>query len=181
MPRNFEFMTQLRMSSEATASSDVSGILLKEVPGAVSVEQATTSDDRQGTDYWVTLQNGKRLSVDAKIRTEDRFGDDLALETWSVVEQQVVGWSRDHMKQTDYVLWLWKDTGRWRLVPFIMLCSSFARRWMHWSQKYKVANQRTTRPNGSCYHSQCVFVPTRVLWAAIYRDSTPDALRRAAA
>lgn len=180
MPRDYDFHDQLRMSSDATASSDVASVLLKQIPGAVSVERATAWEDRHGTDYWVTLRSGKRVSVDAKVRKADRYDDDLALETWSVVEQKVVGWTRNPLKQTDYVLWLWKDTGRWRLVPFLMLCAAFEKRWQIWSIVHQTAQQRTTRRDGTHYHSECVFVPTRDIWEAIYRDNVPSIARSAA-
>ena len=186
MPHDFDFNAQLRMSSDATASTDVCAVLLAEIPGAIGVERANDLDDRRGIDYWVTLLNGKRVAVDAKVRSKDRMladgsGDDLALETWSVIEHQVVGWSRDPMKQTDYVLWLWKDTGRWRLVPFLMLCTAFSRRWVTWSKRYGAHTQTTARQNGTVYRSECVFVPTRTVWAAMHADNVRHAAARAAA
>jgi hypothetical protein len=180
VPREFDFRTQMLLSSDTTASSDVSQVLLAQIPGAVGVERATALADLHGTDYWVVLANGKRLSIDAKVRTRDRFDDDLALETWSVIEQRVVGWTRDAMKQTDYVLWLWKDTGRWRLVPFVLLCAAFQSRWEVWSATYQTAQQRTLRRDGTSYHSECVFVPTRAVWQAIYQDNAQPKARRAA-
>lgn len=166
---------QLVMSDGYAASKGVQAILLENVPSALQVQRAHTTNDRRGTDWWVECNQGQHLSVDCKIRAEDFAAknpdsDDLALETWSVVEQQIVGWTRDHNKRTDYVLWHWQDTGRWALVPFPMLCAVFSRSWQHWSALYKTARQRTNRNNGSHYHSECVFVPRRVIWASIYEQ-----------
>ena len=38
---------------------------------------------------------------------------DIALETWSVIEKLKIGWTRDLNKRSDYVLWFWLDTKRW--------------------------------------------------------------------
>jgi len=171
MPTDTTFAAQLRMSDAGSTQTDVSAVLMAEVPGALRVDRANSADDRTGTDYWVTLCSEKRISVDTKVRSKDFGADDLALETWSVVERGVVGWTRDTRKQTDYVLWLWRDTGRWRLVPFLMLCAAFARRWERWAESYKTATQATVRRDGTTFHSQVVFVPRVVVWRAIYQDN----------
>ncbi len=174
MALEYGFEERLAMSSGVAASADVRSILLKNIPGAVNVHQAATVNDRQGIDWWVEMSTAKHLAVDAKVREQDWAArnpheDDLALESWSVVEKQVPGWTRDANKKCDYVLWLWKDTGRFCLVPFPMLCGVFSRRWQSWRVDYKTRQQRTPRANGG-YHSECVFVPRRELWAEIYRQ-----------
>ena len=146
-------------------------MLCQNVPGAVRVEKASEQEDKKGTDWWIILSNGDRLAVDCKVRESDwaqRGHDDLALETWSVIEANVPGWTRSEKKRTDYILWLWKETGRWCLIPFPMLCKVFSLRWEEWSKTYKVAKQRT--PGLRPYHSECVFVPRRIVWAEIYRQ-----------
>jgi hypothetical protein len=171
MALEYGFDQQLRYSHGVAAGLDVRGILLSQIPGAVSVAAANETDDRRGTDWWVTMRSGDALSVDAKIRSKDyaiKGHDDLALETWSVVEREKVGWTRDPAKRTDYVLWLWTDTGRWCLVPFPMLCGVFSLNWEGWRATYKWARQKTPTDGGG-YHSECVFVPRRELWAALYR------------
>ncbi len=174
MALEYGFEERLAMSSGVAASADVRSILLKNIPGAVNVHQAATVNDRQGIDWWVEMSTAKHLAVDAKVREQDWAArnpheDDLALESWSVVEKQVPGWTRDANKKCDYVLWLWKDTGRFCLVPFPMLCGVFSRRWQSWRVDYKTRQQHTPRANGG-YHSECVFVPRRELWAEIYRQ-----------
>lgn len=174
MALEYGFEERLAMSSGVAASADVRSILLKHIPGAVNAHQAATVNDRQGIDWWVEMSTAKHLAVDAKVREQDwaarnPYEDDLALESWSVVEKQVPGWTRDVNKKCDYVLWLWKDTGRFCLVPFPMLCGVFSRRWQSWRVDYKTRQQHTPRANGG-YHSECVFVPRRELWAEIYRQ-----------
>ena len=170
MPHDFSFTAELKFSSESTVNHSVTAVLLAEVPGAVIVTRATAEEDRRGTDYWVSLATGKRVSVDTKVRRRDFGLDDLALETWSVVEERRIGWTRDASKDTDYVLWLWEDSGKWRLVPFAMLCAVFIAHWSVWRKTYRRGVQRTTRAGRPAYHSEVVFVPRVVIWRAIYQQ-----------
>jgi hypothetical protein len=174
MVNRYRFGEQLEMSQGVSENKSIGTILLSNIPGALNTYPAHEANDRNGTDWWVEREMGRWLSVDCKVREEDWSikrtpKDDLALETWSVVEQNIPGWTRDSKKQTDYVLWLWKDTGRWCLVPFVMLCAVFQENWMDWKKQYQTDRQYTTRHNGASYHSECVFVPRRVVWATIYR------------
>lgn len=174
MPREYEFGEQLRMSQGIQGDKDIAAILMKHIPGAVRVKKANDQDDRNGTDYWVYHERGEPYSVDVKFRSEDYAAkpepfaaDDLALETWSVIEKRVIGWTRNQSKMTDYVLWFWKDTGRWCLIPFAMLCAVFEERWEAWSREFRVATQYT-QDVGRGWHSECVFVPRRLVWKTIY-------------
>ncbi len=173
MAYKYEFDERLRMSQGICETKDINAILLGNIPGAIWVKKANEGDDRSGTDYWVYHERGEPYSVDVKVREEDwsiknaRF-DDLALETWSVVEKQVIGWTRNQSKMTDFILWFWKDTGRWCLVPFSMLCAVFQEMWETWRAQFKTDQQFTPRSNGG-YHSECVFVPRREVWAKIYK------------
>jgi len=175
---NYEFDERLGMSQSESSNGDIKQILVEHIPSAVAAFQSHSANDRSGVDWWVECRNGKLLGVDCKVREEDWAAkpepwraDDVALETWSVVESSIVGWTRDTNKQTDYVLWLWRDTGRWMLVPFQMLCKVFLSNWQSWSGEYKTRRQKTPGRNGRRgYHSECVFVPRRELWAEIYRQ-----------
>ncbi len=168
--KTFNFQEQMRMSEGVSDIYDIEKILLKEFPHAVKIRKAAQAEDKDGTDYWMTLPYGHEQSIDVKVRDEDfqRQGkDDLALETWSVIkgqDHQKVGWTRDTMKRTDYIFWIWKDTGRWMLVPFPLLCSVFCEHWKQWSKQYQNATQRTL----DGWHSKCVFVPRQIVWDAIY-------------
>ena len=171
MAIEYSFTNQLDGSRDASATEEIKSILLQNISGAVAVYPAHACNDRRGTDFWVENQRGDHLSVDAKVRAEDWAAkpepmDDLALETWSVVEAKKVGWTRDDTKRTDYVVWYWTDTGRWCLVPFPMLCKVFQKHWEQWAQRYGTHQQYT--PDCGSYHSECVFVPRTVVWNAIY-------------
>lgn len=174
MPREYGFDERLQMSQGICTTKSITAILLANVPGAQSVAAAKRNDDRHGTDYWVNHARGRPYSIDLKARQDDWAtkpepftADDLALESWSVVEQQVVGWTRNPKKMTDYILWYWQDSGRWCLVPFVMLCAVMEAKWESWRGQYKTRQQTT--PDHGGYHSECIFVPRREVWAEIYK------------
>lgn len=170
---SFDFGEQLTMSQGVSASKDVTEILLENIPGSVNVLQAAQENDRRGIDWWIEMNTARHLAVDAKVRDIDWAAthpdeDDIALESWSVIEKKIVGWTRDTQKQCDYVLWLWKPTGRFCILPFAMLCKVFIENWEAWRDKYKTKQQHTKRSDGG-YHSECIFVPRRIVWAEIYK------------
>jgi hypothetical protein len=174
MAIEYSFSERMAMSQGVTTGPNVESILLAAIPGAVAVHPAHESNDRRGTDFWVEHERGDHLSVDVKARSEDwaakpepQRADDLALETWSVVESGKVGWTRDPSKRSDYVLWLWQDTGRWCLLPFPMLLAVFQEKWRAWGEQYGTHRQHTPQYGG--YHSECVFVPRETVWEEIYR------------
>ncbi len=176
MPLSTSFSEQLARSHGS--DNAIEAILLANIPGAVAVHKSHKTNDRKGTDFWVELSSGTHLSVDVKVRAEDwsakeepDAADDLALETWSVVEQRKIGWTRDETKRTEYVLWYWQDTGRWCLLPFPMLCHVFRQNWQTWSQQYDTHRQFTREYGG--YHSECVFVPREAVWDEIYWAYSP--------
>ena len=172
-PNEYGFHEQLAMSNGVSANKNVGDILLGNIPGAVSVIRAHESNDRSGVDYWVEMGYGGFASVDTKIRKEDwavKGEDDLALETFSVVEKGIIGWTRNPEKRTDYILWFWKDTGRWCLLPFRMLCRVFEDNWESWLNEFGGERQYTPgRQGGNGYHSECVFVPRKIVWGEIYK------------
>ena len=169
MARDYSFQDQLGLSHGIAGDRTVEAILLAHIPNAVSVEVSAVSDDKQGTDYWVYRNNAKPLSVDLKARNDDpmvSFGkDDLALETWSVKGRKI-GWTLDASRGTDYILWLFRPTKRWALVPFPMLCAVFTEHRDEWVARYSSPTQSS---NNRSWESECVFVPRREIWAAIYR------------
>ena len=172
-PREYGFDERLVMSNGHAASSDVRDVLIQSIPGVVAANKAAHANDRLGIDWWAEMAGGRHLAVDVKVREEDWAAlhpeeDDLAIETFSVVESKKIGWSRDESKRCDYVLWLWKNTGRFCLVPFPMLCKVCQENWESWREQYKVATQRTDWRGSGHYHSECVSVPRREVWAKIY-------------
>jgi hypothetical protein len=178
-PNVYDFHEELAMSHGTRTSGDIAEVLKANIPGAVKAEPAEETDDRNGTDWWVYNESGRPISIDAKIRKKDYRDisngkeDDLALETLSVIECDKIGWTRDDTKQTDYILWWWKSTRRWCLVPFRMLCYVYQRHWRQWKAEYRTEVQET-RMNGYVYHSECTFVPRKVVWREIYKHFGGD-------
>jgi len=171
--RAYSFAGRMKMSDGFSATADVKEILMENIPGAVGVTRAAKENDMLGVDWWVEMSSTRHLAVDAKVRETDWAAqhpeeDDLALETWSVVESKKIGWTRDQSKRCDYILWLWKDSGRFCLIPFPMLCKIFTGKMYEWKSKYKTSTQLTPNSTGG-YHSECVFVPRKELWREIYR------------
>ena len=163
---SYGFDEQLIASNGIIQSCEVSGILRARLPGCVSVRKTSPDLDRRGVDWIAGLANGRTVGVDVKSRTIDyaaRGNDDLALETFSVIDTKP-GWTRDHTKLCEWVLWLWSDTGRFCLMPFPPLCGVFQANWQEWRKIYRPHIQRTpesaTRPE---WRSECVFVPRQVV------------------
>jgi hypothetical protein len=171
---SFDFTERLAMSQGVAANAGIDDVLLKHIPGALRVQQATTFEDRHGTDRWVYRRCAPRLSIDVKSRSMDptcdlppeQRCDDLALEVWSVKESQKRGWTWDSEKHTDYILWWFQTTHRWVLIPFPLLCAVATERIQEWNANpdYRTRVQDT---NHGAWHSECVYVPRQVIWQAI--------------
>jgi hypothetical protein len=170
----YGFHERLEWSRDPATNARIKARLLALLPGALDAHPAHRENDRQGTDWWVEYLCGKHISVDAKIREKDYAllpepQDDLALEIWSVKEQGIVGWTLEAARQTDYVLWYWKDSERWCWLPFPVLCAAFKANCKAWAEQYGTSMQLTERGSGKGYHSECVFVPRLVVFAAMER------------
>ncbi len=171
---HYDFDERVVMSEGVQADADVE-VILRSSPlqGVIGVRHATPNEDRHGTDWWVDRVNGRSLSVDVKARSPDyalRGHDDLALELWSAKatawEGGRIGWTLDPRKQTDYILWLWQESGRWCLVPFPLLSAAFKVHYDEWC-RYRHAEQTSHRA-GRTWVSECVYVPRVIVWRAIY-------------
>jgi hypothetical protein len=168
----YSFSERNGFSRGVARDGDIASVLRANIPNATNVIQATLNDDKHGTDYWVQRLMVPALSVDIKTRDVDPITqykpprDDLALETYSDVTRQTIGWTRDPNKRTDYILWYFTPTKRWVLVPFPMLCSVFIDKWQQWRSQYQTAQQRSS--NGHTWISECVFVPRVVVWREIF-------------
>jgi len=165
-PRNFDFNERLAFSNGYTRDVDNTLTFLRHrIPCFAGVRKAAELNDKRGCDYYVERTGLYSLGIDLKLRGEDfsvQGSDDLALETFSVIETEQVGWTRDASKAADYILWIWKDTGRFFLVPFPPLCAVFQKHWQEWRCRYKTAQQRTSGPR-SRWHSECVYVPRQTV------------------
>lgn len=156
--RYYDFKDRLALSD--SFESEIAAILTDRIPGCHAVRRANRASDRTGVDYWALRHQARPLAIDVKVRDEDwsqRGCDDLALETWSVIDEKV-GWARDATKRTDYVLWYWTDTKRFVLLPFPPLCCVFCLNWQSWKRQFRVVRQ-----NSGQWQSECVFVPRKIV------------------
>lgn len=157
--RYYDFTERLKWS-EGFLQNDIEHILKARIPACVGVERAQNMDDRNGTDYWALRVGLPSLSIDVKVRDTDyalRGKDDLALETWSKIDDKL-GWTRDTTKRTDFIMWHWRDTKRFLLVSFPILCMVFTHYWQIWQTTYQTATQTS-----GAWQSECVFVPRAVV------------------
>ena len=86
-------------------------ILRSHIPKCIGVEKTSVDIDRAGVDYIATLQGGTKILIDAKTRTPgcSRYWKDepeLAIETWSVVEKKIPGWTFNEKSDVDYILYI---------------------------------------------------------------------------
>lgn len=164
-PRFYSFDERMAFAEgHAPSVQAVAAIIKNRIPGCIEIERADVDNDKDGTDYFIYRHGNEALRLDLKLRDEDwapRGYDDLALETWSVIPNGAngkVGWTRDETKNSDFILWFWRDTGRFFLVNFPALCSVFSRFWQVWARQYKTAIQQS-----ATWQSQCVYVPREVV------------------
>jgi len=173
LPKEYGFKERLGFSRGVAETDDLRELLKVNIPSAISVRTTIKIDDEHGTDAWVDRKNLPSLSVDIKIRELDPIQynppkDDLALETYSDIDKGTKGWTRNPQKRTDYVMWFFRPTKRWVLIPFPLLCRVFIEKWRIWKSQYRVAIQKTTE-DGKCWYSECVFVPRVVIWREIIK------------
>lgn len=172
MPRQHDFLTDLAFSEGVELSGQLYSALARIVPAFAGVERATTRDDKNGTDLWVTRHYGlPPISVDVKHRRECPIkkynSDDACIEICSVHigrECRKPGWTVDDKKRTDYIAYTWpSDSGiRFWIVPFHPLCSASKIHKAVWIDRYKL---RPTENNG--YITQCVYPPRKEIARAM--------------
>jgi hypothetical protein len=181
--RVFGFEERLMISEGISDSYDIEQIISHTIPSVTKIQKSNLSEDMIGVDYWATLESGRRIGIDVKSREDDWWKhhpleDDIALETWSKIERDEkgmiiggkIGWTRNVKKQTDWVLFVWAETGRYFYLPFPWLCSVFTRNWRQWCQVYKTRSQFSISLDGSIWESECVFVPRRLLGNTVCKD-----------
>ena len=178
--RRYDFAERLGWSEgHAPTIEHVSRILVDRIPGCTHITGASNADNRRGTDFLAHRRGLSPLRIDLKLRDSDctDYGkDDLALETWSKIEKTEphpyspfvsgtsVGWTRDASKNTDLILWHWRSTGRFCLVPFPPLCNAFSRLWRDWAARFPCASQ-----DSGAWYSQCVYTPRGVVLHTLLR------------
>ena len=155
-------------------------VIKKTLPGTNRVIKADLALDKTGTDYIAFTDLEVPINIDVKKRERDcsRFwksGDELALETWSVMPQNgdagKIGWTLDNGKTTDYIFFIFDpaDSKNAWLMPFQLLKAAFVAKKDEWYETYKHAEQKTIKPDGTAWYSECIFVPAHWVISAINR------------
>ncbi len=166
--KDYSFQNKLIIATGIAANTEVGDILRENLPDVESIEKAQFQDDKMGVDYWVYRKALPPLGIDCKIRDIDPIQsenkDDLALETWSIVGRKI-GWTADPQKRCDFILWFFRPTKRWVLLPFPMLQVVFIANKDRWYKEYKHSRQST---NKGQWQSECIFVSRIAIWRAIY-------------
>lgn len=174
-----DFLKCLNDSKGVELGADVEELLLRMIPGSVTVKRATNKEDREGTDLWILRRKLPAVSVDLKVRTFDpieRFGsDDACIETTSVYSgkhsppwedrfREKVGWTLNETKRTDLVLYTWptKNGLRFWAMYFPWLCVAAKKHWRHWVEKYK---ERPAKNKG--YLTLNVYPPRKEIAQAV--------------
>lgn len=175
------FLQQLNFSEDIVLENSLVTHLTEIIPAATGVVKSVTSDDRNGTDYWIQRENHlPPISVDVKHRSFDpliKFGtDDACIETTSVYtgepngkwkddHRAKVGWTLDESKRTDLIIYTWPATDtdrRYWILYFPLLCRASQLHWRTWAEQYgeKPAQNET-------YLTLSIYPPRTVIEAAI--------------
>ncbi len=154
MSNNYNFDTELKISEMEKTQEKIKQILTKHFKAEMVLKNPVKNQDDKGIDYYVYLPDYDVCTVDVKIRKRKNRDNDVALETWSNIERQKIGWTRDKNKKTDFIMWLWQG-GEYLILPFTPLREVFEHYWQEWKEKFNWATQRTN----NLYNSECVFIP----------------------
>lgn len=158
-----DFYERLTFSEGIEITGGILAHLYENVPGAADVVRANEDDDRNGTDYWIVRDGLPPISVDLKNREFcpiERWGtDDACIETCSVFsggERRKIGWTLDHRKRTDLVVYTWPNQKgrRFWILHFPLLCAAASKHWTEWAACYR---ERPAHNNG--YKTLSVYVP----------------------
>lgn len=144
--------------SEENIAEDIR--LLKKYFNAEKVVKTDIELDIQGIDYLIYLKNGEIKTADVKRREYDAdkyWGDEpeLALELYSDVEQEKLGWTTTP-KDVDYIVFIFK-TRRFNemyVFEFYDLYRTFEHNGRHWAEELGIKMQQNDN-----WWSSAIFVP----------------------
>ena len=176
----YEFRERLSFSRGVELHDGIIRHLLAIIPGSTGYRQATTAEDKSGTDLWVERRDLPDVSVDFKHRDIcpiQRYGsDDVLVETCSVFRRpknpvlgdqyperfrESIGWTLDQRKRRDIVVYTWPAAGnrrRFLCLWFPWLLTVTLNNWRNWEFRYGVKEARNVG-----YSTIWVAVPRLVL------------------
>lgn len=151
----WDFGERLNFSEGVGIGGEILAHLLDSIPGSTDIVRSKTSDDKNGTDYWILRKhNLPPISVDLKNRSFDpveRWGaDDACIETTSVYTglnqrpyldefRRTPGWTINATKRTDLVVYTWPrcdGSRRFWILYFPHLCRAALTNWRGWADTY---------------------------------------------
>ncbi|MBD5781643.1 hypothetical protein IEN85_19230 [Pelagicoccus sp. NFK12] len=159
MPKLFE--ESLAKSFRDTKSVPLEQAFAKLFPGFLTYSQSGKELDLLGSDVRIHLRD-RDIHVDLKFRDTDprQWGmDDLTIELLSVAERGIRGYEN---QRTDYLVWVFKTTGRVVAIPFPAFKRFYQANWNFWYFWRAEKPQRTIMPNGQAFHSVHCHVPFRL-------------------
>jgi hypothetical protein len=114
---------------------------------------------RGGIDRVLTLESGKTLTVDEKVREKD--WPDILLEYWSDRDRRIPGWVAKDLA-CDFIAYAFIPSRTCYLLPFALLRRAWQINRFHWVKEYP-----EIRAENKGYTTVSVAVPTAVLIQAI--------------
>ena len=161
---------KLAYSLAAQQDFDIS-LLKNHIPHCESITKTDIALDKSGVDYIATLSDGAQILIDAKTRIKGaskywKFGEpELALEVYSVVETQKLGWTLNDSTNVDYILYTFdkSDADVYYFIPFQLLRKVFWENGRNWVDAYGLKIQ-----SSDCWQSTAVFVPASIVLKSVY-------------
>ncbi len=114
---------------------------------------------RGGIDRVLTLNSGKTLWIDEKVRR--KHWDDICLEYWSDRDRRIRGWVAKDLA-CDYIAYAFETSGVCYLLPFLQLRRAWREHHVKWVRDYP----SVPAPNNG-YVTVSVAVPTETLLGAL--------------
>lgn len=118
---------------------------------------------RGGIDRILTLECGRTVKVDEKIRERD-YGDVL-LERWSDEQRREPGWIQKPLA-CEFIAYAIVPTRVCWLLPTLSLQRAWRLNGRNWSREFQICRARN-ECDGRQWTTQCVAVPVAVLFHAI--------------
>ncbi len=175
-----DFHVDLARSQTPALYAAYWGAVNKRFPEADAITTADIDDDKKGTDYWIDFANGKRESLDVKFRAVDWLYKDKQhrtafIELVANTATGKLGWSIDLMKQTDWVMFYYADTGRFVFYNARELRAAVIA-YLPYLQSVGKAETTTTKSYNGSYGSSGLIVSHSDLMKCITANSHSKAI-----
>lgn len=140
--------------------------------GAVSVRRDGWAQ-RGGIDRVITLDSGKTVTVDEKVR--DRSWPDIALERWSSKEHRKPGWIQKDLA-CDFIAYAFIPDERCYLFPFLQLRRAWLTHGRDWCVKAESGAEGFSliHARNEGYTTESVGVPIPKLLCALRESQIVD-------